>query len=291
MNPTAQTTATLPEIVLSAGPRILILAAHPDDEVVGFCTTAARAQQAGAEIYVYFATDGCIAARTLWPWQRKYHTQYVAKRRHEAETVANFLSYKIVGWGQRPARYLWRELSVVYEEICEIVKNLQINQIWLPAYEGGNADHDGLNAIGKIFKSRSQISEHLPKSDTFPKTFPMPVVLEFAEYNWHGQKARAQTFPYPNGSEYTLILTPDESAHKTKALQLYASEQQNLNYVGKQQECFRPLADYNYTAPPHEGTLWYAKYQWVPFKHPRVDFTQSNAVCLAITAFLQKHLI
>ena len=70
------------------------------------------------------------------------------------------------------------------------------------------------------------------------------------------------------------------------ALALYKSEKQNLNYVDVKQEAFRPLAIYNYEQPPHPGTLWYARFQWVPFRHPRVDFTKPHEVSETITRFL-----
>jgi hypothetical protein len=79
-----------------------------------------------------------------------------------------------------------------------------------------------------------------------------------------------------------LQLTPDERALKKKALALYRSEKLNLNYVGVERECFRPLTGYDYSRPPHPGLLWYARFQWVPFRHPRVDFTRPSEVSGAI---------
>jgi LmbE family N-acetylglucosaminyl deacetylase len=253
---------------LMYGRRILILVPHPDDEVVACCAALGRARQAGAAIFALYLTHGCIARETRWPWQRNRHADYVAVRRAEAEQTAQFLGITPVGWSDRAARQLWCSLSEAYTEIVHAVAAHNIDQIWLPAYEGGNADHDGLNAIGQKLKG-ADLS-----------------VLEFAEYNFFGGKAQAQTFPYPNGTEQVLQLTVAEQAAKRAALALYRSEQGNLNYVGVTRECFRPLADYDYRQPPHPGTLWYARFQWVPFRHPRVDFTKSNEVSAAITEFL-----
>lgn len=46
--------------------RILILAAHPDDESIGCGATAARWCSSGAEVAAWFATDG-VSSRTLLP--------------------------------------------------------------------------------------------------------------------------------------------------------------------------------------------------------------------------------
>lgn len=263
---------------LPFGQRILILVPHPDDEVVGFCAALGRAQAQGAEGFALYLTHGCIARETLWPWQRKHYERNIARRHAEAENVARFLGITPVGWSDRPARHLWRKLPEVLEEVHEAIAAHNIDQVWLPAYEGGNADHDGLNAVGQVLGSK------IPQ--THGDSLPLSV-LEFAEYNFHGHRTCAQTFPHPNGTEHTLLLTPEEQAKKREALRLYASERQNLNYVGTTRECFRPLGSYDYSQPPHEGTLWYTRFHWVPFRHPRVDFTTPQDVSEAIFRFLK----
>lgn len=250
--------------------RILILVPHPDDEVVACAAALGRAQAEGAQIFALYLTHGCIARETLWPWQRKHYNSYVARRRGEAESVAHFLNITPVGWSERPARYLWRELVNVYKQIDTAITEYAVDEIWLPAYEGGNADHDALNALGVCFKNHVN-------------------VMEFAEYNFLGGKANSQTFPSLNGTETTLKLTLEEQQHKKSALNLYSSEKMNLNYVTIKEEAYRPLAKYDYSIAPHVGTLWYARFQWVPFRHPRVDFTNPGEVCQAIVDFLKSH--
>jgi len=250
------------------GKRILILVPHPDDEVVACAGAISRAQTEGADIFALYLTHGCIARETLWPWQRKHYMRFVARRRTEAEETAKLLGITSVGWSPRPARHLWRELRAVYDEIRVAIAIHNIDQLWVPAYEGGNADHDGLNAVGSVFLK--QLS-----------------VLEFAEYNFFDGKAHSQAFPAPNGTEKTLTLTAEEQAQKRAALALYRSEQQNLHYVRTEHECFRPLASYDYSRPPHPGMLWYTRFQWVPFRHPRVDFTKANEISTAIVNFLK----
>jgi LmbE family N-acetylglucosaminyl deacetylase len=250
------------------GKRILILAAHPDDEVVACAAAIGRAQAKGAELFVLFLTHGCIAKETMWPWARKHYDRHVDLRRAEGKAAANLLNIKPVGWSQLSARHLWRKLPAVFKEIETTASQNKIDQIWVPAYEGGNADHDALNAIGSLLRVRYN-------------------VLEFAEYNFFGGKAHSQQFPYPNASEQIITLTSAEIEKKEKALALYKSEQGNLGYVKSKRECWRPLAAYDYSQPPHEGKLWYARFQWVPFRHPRVDFTNPAEVSAAIMEFLK----
>ena len=252
------------------GQRILIAVPHPDDEIVACAAAIGHARAAGTKVFALYLTHGCIPQNEMWPWARHSYDGAVNLRRIEAEEAARFLDIEMMNWSPRPARYLWREMGKVAKEIRDAVIAHDIDQLWVPAYEGGNPDHDALNAIGQVFKK--QIS-----------------VLEFAEYNFKNGKAGAQTFPHLNGSEQTIHLTEAERMAKCAALAIYASEKSNLNYVRSERECFRPLADYDYNRPPHHGKLWYARFQWVPFRHPRVDFTNPADVSQAIDRFFKQN--
>jgi LmbE family N-acetylglucosaminyl deacetylase len=255
-------------VTAAFGRRILILAPHPDDEVVACHATARRAMAEGAQVFVLYLTHGCLARETLWPWQGAAHDGNVAERRHEAEIVAAEQRLKIAGWRPRPARYLWRELVKVEAEVSEAIQASEIDQLWVPAFEGGNPDHDGANAVASRFAAAGLS------------------VLEFAEYNFLGGKVRSHAFPAPNGTEETLVLTLAERDAKLRSLGLYASERKNLGYVQTHLETWRPLPAHDYRHPPHPGRLWYNRFQWVPFAHPGIDRTDPEDVAAAIKAFL-----
>ena len=153
----------------SFGRRILIFVPHPDDEVVACAAAIGRAKAQGAEISALYLTDGCLSRDTLWPWRRASHEKYVARRRKEGEGAAEKLGVMPIGWMTRSTRRLWRELPEVHAEMRAAVTACAPDQIWIPAYEGGNPDHDGLNALGQMFKREVN-------------------VLEFAEYNFFGDR-------------------------------------------------------------------------------------------------------
>src|SRR5205823_9796815 len=50
--------------------RILVLAPHPDDEIVACGIAALRARAAGAQVFVLYLTTGVPVRGVLWPWQR-----------------------------------------------------------------------------------------------------------------------------------------------------------------------------------------------------------------------------
>lgn len=248
------------------GQRILILVPHPDDEIVACGAALRRAQAQGATLFALYLTHGCPSPENLWPWERSRHRRRIETRRAEALKVAALLNLQVAGYSDRPARGLWPRLSEALHDVRETIQTHAIDQIWVPAYEGGHPDHDGLNALAFCLKEEVD-------------------VLEFAEYNFAGGKPHSHVFPQMNGEEITLTLTPEEQQLKRESLKLYASEQKNLGYVQTEKEVFRPLATYDYSLPAHGGKVWYNRFDWVPFAHPRIDRTRPEDVCRAIEAF------
>ena len=249
------------------GRLILILAPHPDDEVVACHAAVGRARAEGSAVRAIFLTHGCVSRETMWPWKRAGYEAGYGLRRTEAEAVLARMGVEAVGWSERPARDLWKHLPEAEAEVRAAIARFSVDQLWVPAFEGGNADHDGANALAARLADEGLS------------------VLEFAEYNLAGGKARSHAFPSPNGTEEVLTLTPAEDAAKRAALAAYASERGNLGYVATTQEVLRPLARYDYAAQPHAGKLWYARFQWVPFRHPGVDFTQPAEVARTLAAY------
>jgi LmbE family N-acetylglucosaminyl deacetylase len=255
-------------VATTFGARILLLCPHPDDETVGFCAAIGRARAAGSKVSVLFLTHGCVSRGTMWPWARRRYDEAVARRRREAEAACAMLGLEIAGGSPRPARYLWRELAAGEAEVRAAASRISADQLWVTAFEGGNPDHDGANAIASRLAAEGLS------------------VLEFAEYNLEGGKIRPHTFPAPNGAEEVLTLTEAEQAAKRRAVAIYVSERGNLRDVDYRRETYRPLAAYDYGRPPHPGKLWWARFQWVPFRHPMVDFTQPADVYGAIAGYL-----
>jgi LmbE family N-acetylglucosaminyl deacetylase len=247
--------------------RILILIPHPDDEVAGCAAAIARARAGGARVFGVFLSHGCIPKRHLWFFQQGGYERHVARRMKEAESAAEFLGITIVGKNtKRAARDIWRRLPEVRDEVLHAMGQCAPDCIWVPAYEGGNPDHDGLNALASTLQG-------------------VPV-FEFSEYNLAGGKANSNRFIAANGSEIAHRLKPEEQKMKRAAFALYASEQGNLSGLRLEEEQFRPLPKHDYTKRPHEGPLWYERFHWVPFKHPRVDYTKAEDVSAAIAEFL-----
>ena len=251
---------------MTAARRILILVPHPDDEVVGCAVAVRREVLAGRALFALYLTTGVPARELLWPWQRWHYAALVERRRAEAEAAAAFLGITPVGFEDIPARTLKSRLVPSLARIEEVVAAERIDEVWTPAFEGGHQDHDATNLLASRLK-------------------PPIRVVEFAEYHAAGGRVESQRFLAQHGDERHIALAPADAAFKRRALALYRSERRNLAHVRLERECLRPLGTYDYAHEPHAGRLFYARFQWVPFRHPRVDFDPPARVYATLAHF------
>lgn len=242
---------------------ILILVPHPDDEIVACGVAARRAAQAGARLFGLYLTTGVPAAAALWPWQRHGHATRVQRRRGEARAVAARVPLTPLGFHDVPSRALKAHLAASHRAIAEAIAAHAIDALWTPAWEGAHQDHDATNFLA------AQFADRVP-------------VTEYAAYSFFDGRVRSQEFA-DAGAEI-LALDADEQAWKRTQLETYASERGNLAHIRWTQEARRMLPAHDYTRPPHDGKLFYQRFQWVPFRHPRIDFDRPEAVCAALAA-------
>jgi N-acetylglucosamine malate deacetylase 1 len=247
------------------GSRILLIAPHPDDELAGCCAAIGRARAQGASVALAFLTTGVPAPQRFWPWQRSGHAARVERRRGEARQVAATLGADIAHFSDVAARRLKDDIGATRDVLVKLGAERQADMLWVPAYEGGHPDHDVASFI----------------ASTLPGEAP---VWEFSEYNFRGGRVRSNEFVAATGQEIELKLSGEEQRLKRVLLGMYASERGNLSYVRTEREVFRPRAGYDYSRPPHPGTLFYRRYAWAAF-HPRVNEVRPEEVSRAIAGF------
>lgn len=251
------------------GSRILLIAPHPDDEVAGCCAAIGRARAQGSSVSVLFLTTGVPSPQRLWPWERAGHPARVERRRQEARQVCAELGAEIALFLPVASRDLLHQLGTTRNLIIEQSAICRADTLWVPAYEGGHPDHDLANFIA--FTLRENLR-----------------VWEYSEYNFYGNRVRSNEFISRNGNEMELKLSDEERRFKKTLLEKYASERGNLDYLRTEREVFRPLAEYDYSRPPHPGTLFYRRFAWAAF-HPRVNHVRPAEVSSAIEQFRAQH--
>ncbi|MCC7166074.1 MAG: PIG-L family deacetylase [Rhodospirillales bacterium] len=249
---------------------MLVLAPHPDDEVVGVAAALGRARQDGAVAAVAFLTTGVPERDVAWPWRRPGHAAWVAGRQAEASQAAQALGLEIVLTSALASRRLKDDLERTRKAVLEAIDRFKPDRLWVPAFEGAHQDHDAANALA------ASLADHLAD--------PCPI-WEFAEYNFMGGRVRANEFPTPSADQWVLALSETERAAKRALLALYRSEAANLRHIGTLRECLRPLPRHDYAKPAHPGRLFRERFHWLPFRHPRVDAEATAPISATLAAF------
>jgi N-acetylglucosamine malate deacetylase 1 len=249
--------------------RILILAPHPDDEVVACAIAALRAGAAGGQIFVLYLTTGVPEPRALWPWQRAGQAARVMRRCTEARAAAALLGLQPIGFRDTASRRLRHDLDGAAAAVAAAVAQSGASELWVTAFEGGHQDHDAANALAAAWAGR------LP-------------IREFAAYHFAGGRIAANSFA-DAGGDTRISASREEADLKRRALRCYHSERGNLRHVGVAQECWRALPVRDYRTRPHDGVLFRERFQWLPIRHPRIDDAPSAEVYRDIGRWAAAH--
>ena len=237
---------------------ILIIAPHPDDEVVGAHTIMKRILKQKNKV-VFFLTNGVVDKNSVWFWDRNNHQKKVKRRISEMKKCINSLGIRNFYLQNIPTRSLKNNIEKTYSKILNIKKEHNIDTIFCPTYEGGHQDHDVANFICSRLKDKCK-------------------VYEFAEYNFFRKKVNSNHFLNPSDKDSVFFLSESEKKEKKDSLDIYNSEKSNLNYISFEKESYREIFDYDYKKPPHEGTLFYRRFSFFSW-HPRVDSDNPDLIC------------
>jgi LmbE family N-acetylglucosaminyl deacetylase len=116
-------------------------------------------------------------------------------------------------------------------------------------YEGGHPDHDAtaaaVHAAGRL-AHEADIS-----------------IVEFASYHAGPAGFECERFLDPqHGLLDTQPLGRQEREHKRAILACYGSQKAVLAQFPLEREPLRAAPDYNFSRPPHSGTLYYEHFDW-----------------------------
>lgn len=221
--------------------RPLILAAHQDDESLGCGILLQRAKEA----VVVFATNG--APRNEYFWKAfGSRENYAAVRAKETEAALALVNARQFTLGEIADQELYLHLADAMTVLQRIIADTKPSALLTSAYEGGHPDHDCCAFLASFAGAKNGIP-----------------VWEFPLYHRdvNGEMVR-QTFVTENGTEATLQASAEESARKQRLLAAYRSQAHVVNEFHCNAESFRPMAAYDFTKPPHAGTLNYESWKF-----------------------------
>jgi LmbE family N-acetylglucosaminyl deacetylase len=239
----------------------LIVAAHPDDEVIG---AGARFKHLGRLAMVH-VTDG--APRNMVDANRCGFPSREAYARERRDELVGALATA----GVKP---LMIELGIADQEasaniaqvarcIADTIGELEPDLVLTHPYEGGHPDHD---ATAAAVHAAVGLGASAP-------------VFEFTSYHAVNGQFRAHEFLGPRDAITTVELTATEQQCKRSMLDCFRTQQETLAVFGSSVERYRPAPQYDFGRPPHSGTLNYERFDW--------GMTPKRFAELAASAFKQ----
>ena len=243
-------------------PRLLLVFAHPDDEVLAM---GARMERL-AESRLFTVTDGTprdgADARdhgfsTLEAYRAARQRELGCALRDADLSEAVLVAAPGMPVPDQTAALHLRELTAA---ITELVRQLQPEAVLTHPYEGGHPDHDACAfavqlALERAFRGPVQGTRQAPG----------PVVLEAPFYH-AGDSGSLRTGSFLEGttSAATRVceLSPEQQASKRRRLACFGSQVETLSQFKVSHELFRIAPQYDFTRPPHPGQLFYEQFPW-----------------------------
>jgi len=230
---------------------VAIVAAHPDDEVIGAGAQLPRLP--GATIV--HTTDGAprdlrdAQAAGFACWQA-----YASTRRDELAAALRLAGLpagaaRTLGMPDQRASF---DLVALTRALVAILEELRPEVVITHPYEGGHPDHDAtafaVHAACALLARRGQRP---------------PSLLEMTSYHaGDGGLVTAGFLPWPGSEVTTLVLDAQARARKRELVACFATQRAVLAQFPIEVERFRPAPAYDFARPPHAGRLFYEHFDW-----------------------------
>jgi N-acetylglucosamine malate deacetylase 2 len=221
--------------------RVLIVAAHPDDEVIGAGSRLALFDR----LTIVHVTDG--APRNMYDARRhgfRRPEEYEAARRNEFRDALRIAGARpdCIELGI-PDQEATLNAPHIVPQLSAIIGSFRPDFMMTHAYEGGHPDHDAC-----------ALAVHLSGDGT-------PLV-EFTSYHTDGGALRTGQFLNECAPVLTVELSPAEQNRKRAMLACFRTQAETLALFGVAAERFRMAPVYDFSVPPHPGPLYYEQFDW-----------------------------
>lgn len=200
---------------------VLVIAAHPDDEILGLSSMLGKHRMNGDMVTIVYVTNGSVGKGPSWKCS-KMASEQISKRRYEEGARA--LSHIGIKKGNLlclgfPDGGTHRYLVEMAKDIIKLINDLNPKKIYVHSIEGGHDDHDIVSFVVKsVCKQLGSL--HL---------------YEWAEYNRLqplGSKNINFRASIPSKYKETIMhLTKEEQKLKKKMLENHESQGVVVHYM------------------------------------------------------------
>jgi N-acetylglucosamine malate deacetylase 2 len=232
--------------------RLVVVAAHPDDETIGAAMLLRRLTRCGVTVLVVHVTDG--APRDMRDARMAGFATveaYARARRHELADAFQTGSIPVERWEMLgiPDQRASYVLPEVVAALTALFQRERPDAVLTHAYEGGHPDHDATALAVTVAWRNAQLA---PNSH-----------CEMSSYHLAGDACRTACFlPAADVQPVVIPLTPDEQALKRAMIACFRTQQRVLRQFGVDVEVVRRAPTYDFSRPPHEGRLYYERFDW-----------------------------
>jgi len=227
--------------------KFAIVAAHPDDEVLG---AALLLPALGASLAVIYLTDGAPrsgedARNAGCPTWQDY--AQLRERESRAALAAAGAGNAAVFRLNCPDQQATHRIAENVADLIAIFDQIRPLFVLTHSYEGGHPDHDAaaasVHAAAWLHEQRLRI-------------------IEFAGYHAAEGGIERECFRDDRTIVLERPLSEQQSLWKRRILNLYASQADVLSQFPLKNEPLRMAPAYNFAVSPHQGTLYYERFPW-----------------------------
>ena len=235
--------------------KVIIVAAHPDDETIGMGAQLCRLDDA----LLVHVTDGAPRdGEDMARYGFVRPEDYAAARRAELMNALETGGARAVQTTafDIPDKQAYAQLAGLARRVAQLLRTEKPAAVFTHAYEGGHPDHDA--AAFAVHAACRMLGES-----------GVPAVIEMALYHRRDGRPIIREFLEissprlgPDTCIAALPLSAAEKRRKQQMIDCFATQRWLLADFPLDYERLRLAPTYDFSKPPHEGVLHYETFGW-----------------------------